>query len=256
MTGVQTCALPISWDLFTNDEIEETDNYQDMFSSRNSNLWYENEEMAQINNNNEFQNSPGYSNIAESAPPYNRFLMPQLKPNQFNKFGTRFFSKFCSIQTHPNKILIVSFEDSVNVKIGDFVLFEVDKGYDIGEVLAMIENPSLKDTKNARKIIRKASKMEIERIPRKEEMERNALEICQMKVKELGLPMLITDAEYQMDGKKLTFYYTASKYVDFRNLVRVLFKTFSTRIWMVWHDGNVPVKDVFTRGEVSNIKGQ
>ena len=77
-----------------------------------------------------------------------------------------------------------------------------------------------------------------------------------MKVKELGLPMLITDAEYQMDGKKLTFYYTASKYVDFRNLVRVLFKTFSTRIWMVWHDGNAPVKDVFTRGEVSNIKGQ
>ena len=61
--------------------------------------------------------------------------------------------------------------------------------------------------------------------------------------------MLITGAEFQFDGKKLTFYYTASIYVDFRNLVRTLFKTFGMRIWMVWHDGHAPVKDVLQRNE-------
>ena len=80
-------------------------------------------------------------------------------------------------------------------------------------------------------------------------MEVNALKICQMKVKELNLPMEITGAEYQYDGKKLTFYYSATQYIDFRNLVRILFKIFSTRIWMVWHDGNAPVKDVLTKNE-------
>jgi cell fate regulator YaaT (PSP1 superfamily) len=47
--------------------------------------------------------------------------------------------------------------------------------------------------------------------------------------------MNITRAEFQFDGKKLTFYYTADAYVDFRDLVRALFKVFGTRIWMVWY---------------------
>jgi hypothetical protein len=44
--------------------------------------------------------------------------------------------------------------------------------------------------------------------------------------------MEILDAEFQMDLKKLTFYYFAESYVNFNLLVTDLFKVYKTRIWM------------------------
>ncbi|KAK5279807.1 hypothetical protein LTR40_007258 [Exophiala xenobiotica] len=44
--------------------------------------------------------------------------------------------------------------------------------------------------------------------------------------------MEILDAEFQMDSKKLTFYYFADSYINFNNLVTDLFKVYKTRIWM------------------------
>jgi hypothetical protein len=52
------------------------------------------------------------------------------------------------------------------------------------------------------------------------------------KVKEHGLHMEILDAEFQMDWKKLTFYYFADAYINFNSLVTDLFKVYKTRIWM------------------------
>lgn len=47
----------------------------------------------------------------------------------------------------------------------------------------------------------------------------------------------LVDAEYQFDRKKLIFYYTTSKRIDFRALVRELFKIYKTRIWMCAVEG-------------------
>ncbi|KAI9312258.1 PSP1 C-terminal conserved region-domain-containing protein [Dichotomocladium elegans] len=44
--------------------------------------------------------------------------------------------------------------------------------------------------------------------------------------------MDIVDAEYQWDRRKLTFYFVAERRVDFRELVRDLFRIYKTRIWM------------------------
>jgi len=44
--------------------------------------------------------------------------------------------------------------------------------------------------------------------------------------------MEILDAEFQMDWKKLTFYYFADAYINFNSLVTDLFKVYKTRIWM------------------------
>jgi cell fate regulator YaaT (PSP1 superfamily) len=46
------------------------------------------------------------------------------------------------------------------------------------------------------------------------------------------LPMEVCDAEWQWDRRKLTFYYTADTRVDFRELVRELFRVYKTRVWM------------------------
>src|SRR5690606_38385982 len=50
------------------------------------------------------------------------------------------------------------------------------------------------------------------------------------RVRHHRLEMKVSDAEWQWDRKKLTFYFTAEKRVDFRDLVRDLAATFKTRI--------------------------
>ncbi|CCH43769.1 hypothetical protein BN7_3323 [Wickerhamomyces ciferrii] len=44
--------------------------------------------------------------------------------------------------------------------------------------------------------------------------------------------LTILNSEYQFDQKKLTFYYFANQRLDFRNLIKELFKIYKTRIWL------------------------
>jgi len=65
-------------------------------------------------------------------------------------------------------------------------------------------------------------------------------------VKANQLVMKISDAEWQWDRKKLTFYFTAEKRVDFRNLVRELAAMFRTRI---------ELKQIGVRDEAKRLDG-
>ncbi|KFY44565.1 hypothetical protein V494_01412 [Pseudogymnoascus sp. VKM F-4513 (FW-928)] len=83
------------------------------------------------------------------------------------------------------------------------------------------------------KIIKRlAQNHEIQALRDKEGNEAKAKRVCMQKVKEHGLHMEILDAEFQMDWKKLTFYYFADAYINFNSLVTDLFKVYKTRIWM------------------------
>ncbi|KAF8306805.1 PSP1-domain-containing protein [Clavulina sp. PMI_390] len=62
--------------------------------------------------------------------------------------------------------------------------------------------------------------------------EMDALQLCQSKFWRKKLPMEVVDAEYQWDRRKLTFYFIADRRIDFRELVRELFRIYKTRIWM------------------------
>ncbi|KAJ9101177.1 hypothetical protein QFC21_003395 [Naganishia friedmannii] len=53
--------------------------------------------------------------------------------------------------------------------------------------------------------------------------EQRALELCRTKVAQRGLPMQVHAAEFQFDRRKLTFYFTAARRIDFRDLVKELF---------------------------------
>lgn len=81
-------------------------------------------------------------------------------------------------------------------------------------------------------IKRLAQSHEIHALREKEGNEAKAKRVCMQKVKEHGLNMEILDAEFQMDWKKLTFYYFADSYINFNSLVTDLFKIYKTRIWM------------------------
>ena len=58
--------------------------------------------------------------------------------------------------------------------------------------------------------------------------------------------MKLSDVEYQGDGKKATFYYTADERVDFRQLIRDLASAFSIRVEM---------KQVGMRQEAARLGG-
>jgi cell fate regulator YaaT (PSP1 superfamily) len=75
-----------------------------------------------------------------------------------------------------------------------------------------------------------------------EEARRKAME----RVKANALVMKITDAEWQWDRKKLTFFFTAEKRVDFRTLVRELASMFRTRI---------ELKQIGVRDEAKRLDG-
>ncbi|KAJ3478645.1 hypothetical protein NLG97_g8523 [Lecanicillium saksenae] len=81
-------------------------------------------------------------------------------------------------------------------------------------------------------IKRLAQNHEVHSLRDKEGQEAKAKRVCMQKVKEHGLNMEILDAEFQMDWKKLTFYYFADAYINFNSLVTDLFKIYKTRIWM------------------------
>jgi hypothetical protein len=52
----------------------------------------------------------------------------------------------------------------------------------------------------------------------------------------LNLEMKVSDAEWQFDRRRLTFYFTAEERIDFRSLVRQLETHFAVRVQM-WHIG-------------------
>src|ERR671935_2010619 len=75
-----------------------------------------------------------------------------------------------------------------------------------------------------------------------EDARRKAME----RVRANALLMKVSDAEWQWDRKKLTFYFTAEKRVDFRALVRDLASTFRTRI---------ELKQIGVRDEAKRLSG-
>lgn len=69
--------------------------------------------------------------------------------------------------------------------------------------------------------------------------EQKALNVCRAKVLQHQLPMEVTDAEFQFDRRRLTFFYIADRRIDFRNLVKDLFRLYKTRIWLCAVDNGV-----------------
>lgn len=63
--------------------------------------------------------------------------------------------------------------------------------------------------------------------------------------------LTILNSEYQFDQKKLTFFYYSNQRLDFRNLIKELFKIYKTRIWLC----AVPKPEGQVTTELSNDVG-
>ena len=130
--------------------------------------------------------------------------------------------------------------ENLSLSIGDIVATQALAGHDIGMVtltgeLVRVQMKRKKEAINASdapKVYRKASQKDIDIWQkcrdREDEIKKRAREIAII----LKLQMKISDVEFQGDGSKATFYYTADERVDFRQLIKDMAKAFGIRIEM------------------------
>ena len=131
--------------------------------------------------------------------------------------------------------------ENLPLSIGEVVATQAQFGHDIGMVtltgeLVRVQMKRKKvdseDEETVRKIYRKATQKDIkvwqDARDREEPMKVRARQFAI----DLKLEMKISDIEFQGDGSKATFYYTAEDRVDFRELIKVYARDFKTRIEM------------------------
>ena len=144
--------------------------------------------------------------------------------------------------------------ENLTISMGDVLAVESSPGHDIGVVslagelvkVQMKKRNIAIDSEEINKIYRKATQKDIDiwqaARDKEEETQRKGREI----LGRLGLQMKLSDVEYQGDGNKATFYYTAETRVDFRQLIRDFASAFSVRVEM---------KQVGARQEAARLGG-
>jgi cell fate regulator YaaT (PSP1 superfamily) len=123
---------------------------------------------------------------------------------------------------------------------GDWVVVEATGGgFDVGTVtltgelvrLQMKRKKVRPDTRLGQ-VVRKAHERDLERLDEVRKEERDILIHARAIARSLDLNMKIGDVEFQGDGRKCTFFYTADGRVDFRELIRHYARDFKVKVEM------------------------
>jgi cell fate regulator YaaT (PSP1 superfamily) len=143
--------------------------------------------------------------------------------------------------------------ENTGLAVGDAVAVEASPGHDLGMVSMTGELVRLQMKKlgnindhQLKSIFRKAKPNDIEKWQQAVERETPTMLRARAIATELKLNMKISDVEFQGDGAKAIFYYTADDRVDFRELIRHLADEFRVRIEM---------KQIGSRQESARVGG-
>jgi len=122
---------------------------------------------------------------------------------------------------------------------GDIVVVESLSGHDIGivslvgeAVKLQMKNKKITADKVIKKIYRRAKATDIEKWIRVVDLEKETMMRSRYTAWDLNLNMKVNDVEYQGDGSKAIFYYSAEDRIDFRELIKILAEKFKIRIEM------------------------
>lgn len=142
--------------------------------------------------------------------------------------------------------------DGLNLDVSEYVIVEVDNGYDIGTVTAVGKkaleryNTIYKNDNHITKVLRHATEEDLTKYKKNIIDEFEIVEKTKNLIKEYNFDMKICEAEWQLDRQRLTIYFTAPQRIDFRELVKELAKTFKTRI---------ELRQISTREEAKRLGG-
>lgn len=131
---------------------------------------------------------------------------------------------------HTGKIYYFE-PNGFDLVIGDPVIVETARGIEYGKVVTPIKEIETEELVSELKpVIRIAD--EADKFIHCENCKKakDAMDICEIKIKEHNLDMKLVDAEYTFDNNKVIFYFTSDGRVDFRELVKDLAAIFRTRI--------------------------
>ncbi|MFN9115003.1 MAG: stage 0 sporulation family protein, partial [Bacteroidota bacterium] len=137
---------------------------------------------------------------------------------------------------------------------GDLVTVEGISGFDVGTVnlsgelvrLQMKKKGVKEDSEEIKKILRRSNELDIQKWKESKEKENPSLTRARAIIIQMKLDMKLIEVEYQADGRKATFYYTAEDRVDFRELIKVYASEFKVKIEM---------KQIGIRQEAAKIGG-
>lgn len=119
----------------------------------------------------------------------------------------------------------------LDIKKGQMLVLETSNGVECaaaqGSVKEVEDSEIVSPLKPVKRI---ATDEDLAAIEENRRLEKEALTICEEKIKAHKLEMNLTDAVYSFDRSKLIFYFTADGRVDFRELVKDLGSHFRTRI--------------------------
>lgn len=123
---------------------------------------------------------------------------------------------------------------------GDSVVVEGNPGVDVGLVMLtgelvkhqMKRKKELSKPRDLKKIYRRPTEQDLEVWKEARGREYQTMHEAREMAIKLKLQMKISDVEYQADGKKASFYYTADQRVDFRELIKVIADRFKVRVEM------------------------
>ncbi|MGV0829391.1 PSP1 domain-containing protein [Empedobacter brevis] len=155
-------------------------------------------------------------------------------PNGQEKFN------FVEVRFKNDRKFYYKNENNISLNIGDVIAVEGTPGHDIGVVTLTGELVRIQMKKknlswtaeDIKKVYRKANQKDIETWVEFRDREKQTMVDSRIMAKNLNLEMKICDVEYQGDGAKVTFYYTAEGRVDFRQLIKDYAGKFGVRIEM------------------------
>ncbi len=123
---------------------------------------------------------------------------------------------------------------------GEMVTLEGVSGYDVGEISLTGELVRLQMKKRSvdelnpdmKKVIRRSTEKDLQAFGQQKAREPEALMRSRAISRQLNLQMKLSEIEFQADGKKATFFYTADDRVDFRELIRIYASEFKVKVEM------------------------
>ncbi|MBK6480632.1 MAG: hypothetical protein IPF93_20875 [Saprospiraceae bacterium] len=127
----------------------------------------------------------------------------------------------------------------IDYSTGDWVVVETAAGQDVGKITLsgdlvrlQMKKKGVTEDRILFKVVRQASDRDLDHMTQARDMEKMTLVKGRVIARSLGLDMKLGDVEYQADLRKATFFYTADRRIDFRELVKLYAKEFHIKIEM------------------------
>jgi len=111
----------------------------------------------------------------------------------------------------------------IELSVGESVVVETSRGHEMGQVvIAPTQIADDEISQPLKPVVRKAGEEDMEQARQLKAREPQELAESGKIVEKLNLPMKLISAEYNLEGNRLTIYFSAEGRVDFRELVREL----------------------------------